>query len=183
MSSLIGQAIKLRALEPDDLEVLYSWENNESYWQFGQTLKPFSKDVLVKYLNASHLDIFEAKQVRFTIESLITPIIPLGFIDLFDFDPQNNRAGVGILIGKEDFRNKGYGIDALETLCNYAFKTLLLNQLYCSVRESNKAGISLFSSAGFKSTGVRENWIKTSNGWENELFFQLLVSDWLNSKE
>lgn len=183
MSSLVGKTIKLRALEPEDIGVLYAWENDESLWQYGQTLKPFSKDVLAKYLDSAHLDIFESKQVRFTIESLEKPAIPFGFIDLFNFNPQNQRAGVGILIGEEDFRQKGYGKDALDTLCNYAFKTLLLNQLYSSVRASNQAAANLFTSAGFRQTGVREDWIKTTKGWENELFFQLLISDWLSNKE
>ena len=183
MSSLIGKSTRLRALEPEDLEILYAWENNESLWQYGQTLQPFSKDVLKKYLSTVHLDIFETKQVRFTVETLESPLTPIGLIDLFDFDAQNLRAGIGILIGEENYRQKGYGKDALATLCSYAFKTLLLNQLYCSVRESNKSAVKLFTSAGFRQTGIRKNWLKLRAGWEDELFFQLLESDWFAKTE
>lgn len=35
--------IRLRALEPEDLELLYSWENNLSYWVISNTITPFSK--------------------------------------------------------------------------------------------------------------------------------------------
>jgi diamine N-acetyltransferase len=38
--------IRLRALEPEDLEVLYEWENNDSNWIISNTLSPFSKYTL-----------------------------------------------------------------------------------------------------------------------------------------
>ncbi|MBT3751076.1 MAG: GNAT family N-acetyltransferase [Bacteroidetes bacterium] len=180
MSSLIGNNIRLRAPEPEDLEILYSWENNDELWHHGQTLKPFSKDVLRKYLDTAHLDIFENKQVRFTIETLAVTALPIGFIDLFDFDPQHQRAGVGILIGEKDKHNKGFGKDALATLCKYAFTTLLLNQLYCSVLSINTNSLRLFTSAGFLKTGIRKEWIRTQSAWEDEVFFQLLRSEWLS---
>jgi diamine N-acetyltransferase len=50
-----------------------------------------------QYLENAHQDIYEAKQLRLAIcQDQDFPA--LGLIDLFDFDPKNNRAGVGIVI-------------------------------------------------------------------------------------
>ena len=99
--TLKGQNIHLRALEPEDLDFLYEIENNESIWEVSNTQTPYSKWVLKNYLENSHLDIYEAKQLRLAIcQDEDFPAI--GLIDLFDFDPRNNRAGIGIVIQKEE---------------------------------------------------------------------------------
>ncbi len=175
MSRLIGQQIELRALEPEDLSILYQWENNESIWQLGQTLKPFSKNTLSEYLAVANLDIHTAKQLRLVIELRQTHH-PIGFIDLYDYDPHHQRAGVGILIAESQWKEKGLGKDALYTLCSYAFGTLLLNQLFCSIQADNTASISLFDSLGFKQTGTRIQWTRTDQGYQDEHFYQLFKS-------
>ena len=80
------EKIKLRALEPEDLELLYEWENNNSYWVFSNTVTPFSKYTLKRYLENSHKNIFETGQLRLMIE-LASDKKTIGTIDLFDFDP------------------------------------------------------------------------------------------------
>ena len=56
--------IMLRALEPEDLELLYEWENNEIYWTLSNTVAPFSKFILKRYLENSHKNIYETGQLR-----------------------------------------------------------------------------------------------------------------------
>lgn len=46
MSYLSGTNIYLRAIEPEDLDILYQWENDSSLWVHGCTLAPFSKFTL-----------------------------------------------------------------------------------------------------------------------------------------
>ena len=179
MQSFAGQQIGLRALEPLDLEELYKWENNPEIWQLGQTLKPFSKDILEKYIQTAHLDIYETRQVRFVIYKIKKPGNPVGFIDLYDFDPQHQRAGVGILIGDVSERKQGYAHEALQLLFQYAFEILMLHQLFCSIPASNEPSIHLFTKAGFTKTGIRKDWTKTKTGWETEYFYQLSAQSWL----
>ncbi len=60
--------ISLRALEPEDLELLYEWENNLSYWTISSTVAPFSKFTLKRYLKNSHKNIYETGQLRLMID-------------------------------------------------------------------------------------------------------------------
>lgn len=168
---LRGENINLRALEPSDLDVLYNWENDTSIWKVSQTIAPFSKNILAKYLENAHQDIFTAKQLRLMIEKDSTPI---GTIELFDFDPVNLRCGIGIWIVDEENRRKGYAKEALTLIIKYVISNLHLNQIYCNISSRNQASINLFGSLDFQLVGVKSKWNKTPEGWEDELLFQLL---------
>ena len=144
--------LKLRAIEPEDLELLYEWENNESYWAISNTISPFSKYTLKRYLENSHKSIYESGQLRLMIE-LLREKTTIGTIDIFDFDPFHRRAGVGILIANEEHRRKGYASMALTGLIEYCFKTLQLHQLYCNILAANQESIDLFTKLGFREAG------------------------------
>ncbi|MBN1184765.1 MAG: GNAT family N-acetyltransferase [Bacteroidales bacterium] len=170
--------LKLRALEPTDIELLYQWENDTSLWRVSNTLAPFSRHTLSKYLESAHLDIFEVKQLRLMIDlKEDDSIITIGAIDLFDFDPYHLRAGIGILIADTSQRNKGYAAGALDLLIKYCFEMLQLHQLYCNITTDNKVSIKLFTNAGFKIIGEKKDWVKTMNSWIGEYMLQLLKEE------
>ena len=171
MQILEGKNIRLRAIEPSDLKLLYKWENDSSIWEVSHTLKPFSLFVLKQYLESSHLDIFETKQLRLVIE-LIDSNKPIGLIDLFDFDPFHQRAGIGILINDKISKNKGFASEALETLCSYSFDILQLHQLYCNITSTNEISLRLFQNNGFEIIGNKKDWIRTKDGFKDEYSLQ-----------
>ncbi|MDP2336918.1 MAG: GNAT family N-acetyltransferase [Bacteroidota bacterium] len=165
--------VRFRALEPDDIDLLYDWENNAEIWDVSNTLEPFSKYILAKYIKDSQRDIYEAKEMRLIIETLGGKAV--GAIDLFDFDPFHFRAGVGILIHDEKDRKLGYATDALELLCNYSDSYLRLHQLYANITEDNIASVQLFTANGFELCGTKKDWRNTQDGWKAELMFQKIL--------
>lgn len=170
MLTFKGELVYLRPLETDDIDFLYELENNPEIWEISGTLTPYSRNVLKRYLENAHRDIFEVKQLRLCICNKENETI--GLIDLFDFDPKNKRAGVGIIIKEDNDRNKGAGTEALELLMKYAFSILDLRQLYANVGEENVASIHLFSKLGFQMAGIKKDWIRTGNTFKNELLYQ-----------
>ena len=172
MITLKGEHIYLRALEPEDLEFIHGIENDESLWELSNTITPYSKFLIKQYLEHSHKDIFEVKQLRLVISNYKNK--PLGMIDLFDFDFKNSRAGVGILVKESKDRKLGYGREALQLLIKYSFSHLGLHQLYCNISEDNDASIKLFSSQGFKKIGLKKDWNYIGGSYKNEFLFQLL---------
>ena len=165
--------ISLRAIEPEDLELLYEWENDTSYWIISNTVVPFSKYTLKLYLENSHKDIYETGQVRLMIDH-IPDNVSIGTIDIFDFDPFHKRAGLGILIARQDYRRKGYASMALTCLVDYCFKTLQLHQIYCNILANNCESMDLFTKIGFVQSGIKKDWIKTSDGYLDEHMFQMI---------
>jgi len=171
-----GNGITLRALEPSDVELLYVWENDMKIWEVSNTLTPFSKYQLKRYIESSKLSFYQTKQLRLIIEvSGKEESFPAGMIDLFDFDAYHNRGGIGIII-HENYRGQGYAKKALDLFVDYCFGYLKMHQLYANITEDNKVSISLFESAGFELSGIKKHWIKAVNGYKNELFFQKLNS-------
>ncbi|MFO7755162.1 MAG: GNAT family N-acetyltransferase [Bacteroidales bacterium] len=165
--------IKLRAPEPEDLAILYRWENDPSVWQISNILAPFSKYTLKRYIEKSHRSIFEAGQLRFMIE-IAGKGSTIGTIDLFDFDAFHLRAGVGILIAEREERRKGYAGMALKGILNYCFEHLMLHQVYCNITEDNTASVNLFTKTGFTEIGYKKDWIKTKDGFKGEIMYQII---------
>ncbi len=166
--------IRFRALEPEDIDLLYEWENDAEIWEISNTYEPFSRYILAKYIKESQRDIYESRQLRLIIETLDGR--PVGAIDLFDFDPFHLRAGVGILIHDEKDRKLGFATDALQLLCKYAASHLRLHQLFANIGSTNQASIKLFTHCGFELCGEKKDWRRTQNGWETELMFQKIFS-------
>lgn len=162
--------VRLRALEPEDIELLYEWENNTEVWEVSNTFEPISKYILAKYIKESQRDIYESRQLRMIIETRDGTAV--GAVDLFEFDPFHFRAGVGILIHDEKDRKLGYATDALILLADYAENYLRLHQLYANITEDNLASIHLFTKVGFELCGTKKDWRRTHNGWKSELIFQ-----------
>ena len=160
-------------MEPEDLELLYEWENNASYWVISNTISPFSKFTLKRYLKNSHKNIYETGQLRLMIDQFEEKVT-IGTIDIFDFDLFHKRAGIGILIADEASRRKGYGSMSLKCLTDYCFKTLQLHQLYCNILANNCESMDLFKKQGFVQCGIKKDWIKTSDGYFDEYMFQLI---------
>lgn len=172
MQTLIGKHIRLRALEPEDLDFLERIENNELFWDVSHTQTPFSRFILKQYLENAHLDIYQTKQLRLVIE-ITENNKQVGLIDLFDFDPKNLKAGVGIVIDPE-FQNNGFAGEALRLVTNYAFTHLKLHQLYADVTADNLKSIKLFTKHGFSKIGVKKDWVLSKNGFKDEILFQLI---------
>lgn len=173
MITLKSEYIKLRALEPEDINVLYNIENQESLWELSSTITPYSQYILKQYIQNSYKDIFEVRQLRLVIESHKNKF--LGLIDLFDFDPVNHRAGLGILINNASNRGKGYAKSAVKLMLNYSKQKLQLHQIYVNINEANQASLNLFKGLGFQIIGVKKDWNFNGISYSNELLFQYIL--------
>ncbi|MFM2207134.1 MAG: hypothetical protein RL213_1109 [Bacteroidota bacterium] len=178
---LTGELIRLRALEPTDLNRLYRWENDSSIWSVSGTMAPFSRYVLEEFVNQAHQDIYTNKQLRLMIDlkyisDAEEPDEPkaVGCVDLFEFDPRNRKAGLGILIADRADRGKGYATEALHLVVEYSFQVLDLHQLYCNVRVDNESSIALFKKSGFEVTGLKQDWVYENGRYIDEYTMQLV---------
>ena len=163
MSLLENNTIRLRALEPEDLNMLFRWENDTALWEIGSTLSPYSRYTLKQYIAESGSDIYERKQLRLIVE-LKENNLAVGTVDLYDFDPHHSRAGVGILVDPVH-QKKGLGKAALNLLIDYAFTFLKIHQLYAYIPVSNTPSLRLLEQCGFKTMGLLKDWLLTTNGY------------------
>ena len=173
---LENERLKLRALEPEDLEILYKWENNTDLWIHGNSTSPYSKLALRQYICETQLhDIYEAKQLRLIIVEQNDENV-VGTIDLYDFDPHNSRAGIGILID-DQFRDQNYATETLSIIQKYSFSFLKIKQLYAYIAVDNINSIKLFEKAGYTKSGMLSSWIQAQRAFKDVLIYQLLNKD------
>jgi len=173
MKTLKGKNIFLRALEPEDLDYLYEVENDESLWEVGNSLTPYSRYILEQYIANGYRDIFEVKQLRLVICENKTGRT-VGFVDLYDFDPEHRRTGIGIVIYPEQEHRRGFAFESLQLICNYAFNRLDCHQVYAGITADNEGSIALFEKAGFVKNGVKKQWTRADGIFKDELFYQLM---------
>ena len=167
-----GNLCRLRALEPEDLDAMYGWENDTDSWRVSGTVAPFSRHVLSRLIDEQQFDIYATRQMRLVIESLNGTAV--GAVDMFEFDPQNLRAGVGIIVAPP-YRKQGFALDALQTLERYVRDVLRMHQLWCSIGADNEASLALFRKAGYTECGRRKEWILTPNGAIDEVLMQKIL--------
>jgi diamine N-acetyltransferase len=171
---LESNIIRLRAVEPSDIDLLYLWENDPDVWIIGERIEPYSRFELEKYI-LSEGDIFANKQLRLMMDCKQNGNYEtIGAIDLFDFNPLHQRAGLGLLIYSGENRGKGYASEALTILIEYAFTVLNLSVLYCNISVNNLKSIKCFESAGFEKCGLKKSWNNTPAGREDEFMLQLI---------
>lgn len=159
--------VKLRAPEPSDLEQIYLWENDERVWLASSTTRPLSKATIRMYIESIN-DIFTDKQLRLLIEHNNQLV---GCVDLYDFDPLHQRAGVGIMIDPQ-FEGQGLATAGLEALKTYAFETLGIHQLYCDIAANNEASMAVFKKCGFEKCGYKKDWFRVKKNWVDLYSFQ-----------
>ena len=152
--------LRLRKTEPFDLPFLYQWENDASAWADGNNHNPLSETDLRNYIESTTGDLYKDGQLRLIIEEQQgDEKITVGCLDLFDLDPRNGRAAVGIYIAPA-FRGKGYGKQALQQLDDYTFGFLHLRLLYAFVSHRNTASQQLFRQAGYTPSANIPHWTR-----------------------
>lgn len=161
--------VRLRAMEPEDLDALYRIENDRDVWDVGENNVPYSRYILHDYIANASADIYADKQVRMVVENEKGQLV--GVADVVNFCPSHARAEVSIVICREH-RKKGYARAAIRQIMDYALRTLHLHQLYAVVREDNMPSLNLFSSLGFKSKTVLDDWLFDGKDYHNAVVMQ-----------
>lgn len=172
-----NRPVRLRAIEPDDLDLLYKVENDRSLWKTGNTNVPYSKELLRQYILTTTGDIYADRQLRLIIEidgDDGRDNIIIGIVDLVNFDPRNSRAEVGIVI-LDTFRHCGYASHVLERLSVYGRDMLHIHQLYALIAVDNAASRRLFTKCGYRECAVLEDWLRDGEGYGDAVLMRKLL--------
>ena len=166
-----NETITLRPAEPEDAEQIFIWENDRDVWRVSGTHAPYSHFQIEQFLLSDN-DLQANKQLRLMID-LAENGPTIGCIDIYDYDSFNQRASLGILIDKAH-RRQGFAKAALALCVEYLFRDLMLHQVHCAIDAMNTESQQLFESLGFALCGRRKEWIRTAEGFIDELEYQLL---------
>ena len=164
--------LRLRAMEPEDLDLLYMIENDRQLWNVGNTNVPYSRYVLHDYIASSSSDIYTDRQVRLVVENGVGETV--GLADLVNFDARNLRAEVSIVI-IDRYRHCGYGQETLRQLTDYASQILHLHQLYALVDAANTDARHLFLKCGYQESVCLSDWLYDGRNYNDALVLQKIL--------
>ena len=166
----MNPSVILRAMEPEDLDLLYKIENDQHLWNVGATNVPYSRYVLHDYIANASGDIYTDQQVRFIVENIKGQTV--GVVDITNFDAKNCRAEVGIVIVSE-YRHRGYGQLTLRQIADYSLRVLHLHQLYALIDADNSYSQQLFHKAGFQDTATIKDWLYDGRSYHDAVLMQI----------
>ena len=149
--------MRIRPIEPEDLDFIYRMENTPELWDCSETDAPYSRYALREYLQ--HLrPVAECGELRMVIETGPEPhFSAVGLTELTNISLLNARAEVGIAVEKS-FRSENIGTRALTLLENIARRRLRLHMLYAKVGEKNNSALQFFLRAGYTDVATLPHW-------------------------
>lgn len=172
MLPLEAPLCRLRALEPQDVDLLYVWENDVEVWRVSGTIAPLSYERLQRFVEEQNYDLNASRQVRFIVDVEGRAV---GTVDIFDFEPQHQRFGLGVLIYAEEDRRKGYARAAIGAVVDYARDTLGMRQVWAQIAQDNEPSLALFESLGFERCAHRRDWLRRGQRYVDVFDYQLLL--------
>lgn len=164
--------VRLRAMEPEDLDFLYEMENDERIWNVGLTNVPYSRNLLLDYISGASGDIYTDKQVRMMVEN--EQGITVGIVDLINFSPEHRRAELGIVI-KEEFRHRGLATAVLDKILEYGRKVVHLHQIYAIVPKNNENCVKMLQRFGFQNGMELKDWLFDGDNYYPAEIFQIFL--------
>lgn len=160
--------IALRALEPEDLDLLCTIENDPDMWDVGTTATPYSRHALRQHIRAMGADITECGELRLVICQDTTPV---GLVDLTSYNARAQRAEVSIAL-LAAYRHQGIGKAALQALEAHCRRYTHLHQLYAIVGDNNKNSQTLFESCGYVRAAELRDWHFANGMYQNAVLYQ-----------
>ena len=163
--------MRLRPLEPEDLEFLYTIENSPELWDSTDSEAPYSRHALRQYLSSMR-PMQETGELRMVIEVMENgSLIPAGMVELTNISFIHARAEVGIALLCQ-FRKHGLGTRAIELIETLGKTRLRLHQLYAFIAEENEASERLFQQAGYTPKCTLEDWKYSHGAYHSVRIFQ-----------
>ncbi len=145
--NIVGErVVTLRCVLPEDLDIIYVWENDPMVWQFSRVATSYSLVELSDFIQHQNHNLDVDGQIRLMI--CLDDDVAIGALDIFEYDAASRSAGVGILI---DFaqRGNGYATEALRLVEVYLIENFQLSSLWCHIAAQNIASLNLFRGCGY----------------------------------
>ena len=148
---LEGTLVRLRAMEPEDIEDALKWVNDREVTLWLTSLRyPVSRKDEQQWIDDTPANSF-VNGVRLAIKTKDGK--HLGSVNLHRTNPEDRKAGLGIMIGEKDYWSNGYGTDAVRTLLKLAFDEMNLHRVWLHVFPDNERAVACYLKCGFREEG------------------------------
>ena len=165
-----GNKIHLTKVERENIEQLREWRNNPELRRYFREYRELNKDNQINWYENKVLG--DSNQYNFEVRTNTDNKL-IGHCGLYYINWISRTGEFGIYIGDKDYRNGGYGSDALRTLIRYGFEDLNLNRIWCEVYDNN-AALDVYKHIGFIYEGkIRENYYNEGKYFDSHILGML----------
>lgn len=147
---LEGEKIYLSPRSCEDAELFTKWFNDFSVTDYVNRSSMITTLQAEKEWLQNHCD----EEASFVIIEKETENM-IGTISLEKINHLHRTATLGVFIGDQEARHKGYGTEAIHLILEYGFRYLNLNNIALDVLEWNESAIHCYQKCGFKECGRR----------------------------
>ena len=171
---IIGQRLYISPVSANDAdaESYIKWMNDKAVaMDFNQYNRVVASKSDLKWLYEPPGDMQRYAMV------LLDGDVLIGSISIHNIDHLNRNAFIGIFIGEQEHRRKGYGAEAIRLLLEYGFATLNLHNIMLTVHADNAAAIACYQKVGFREVGRLPEWVFKGGKYVDKLYMGILARE------
>jgi len=174
---IIGEHVRLRAVEKDDLPRFVAWFNDPDVRRNLLIYQPLSmgqeekwyQDMLSRPIDEQPLCIEVLEDNDWVV------IGDAGFLNI---NPHDRSAELGISLGDKRYWDQGFGTESVRLLVEHGFNQMNLNRIFLHVFETNLHGIRCYEKVGFKHEGRLREARYLDGRYIDVLVMSILKHEW-----
>jgi len=173
---IVGQRLYLSPVSDNgsDAEKYLKWMNDQAVaTNFGQYNRVVSSERDLQWLYETPSDMQRYAMV------LLDGDVLIGSISIHNIDHLHRNAFIGIFIGEEEHRCKGYGAEAIRLLLDYGFQTLNLHNIMLTVHADIQPAIACYKKVGFREVGRLPEWVFKNGQYIDKLYMGILAREFV----
>ena len=171
---IVGDRIYLSPRNSEDYEIFTEWLNDfETTDYLGRSAQLYTLAGEKKYLEDNN-----SPEAIFSIITLDEDKI-IGSVSLEKINHLKRKATLGIFIGDKNYRNNGYGTEAIKLILEYGFKYLNLNNIKLDLIEFNERALKCYKKCGFKEYGRRRKSEFVNGKYYDTIEMDILAEEFL----
>lgn len=165
---IVGERLYLSPMNVEDAETYVNWLSNRNVTDnLGMTASVVNLQGEKEYIESKRSNSYD-----FSI--VLNDDTLIGNISLMDVNPSLGKATLGVFIGDESNRNKGYGTEAMKLLVDYGFNILRLHNIDLKVFSFNERAIKSYEKVGFKEYGRRHESYFLDGKYHDEICMEII---------
>ena len=165
---IVGERLYLSPMNVEDAETYVKWMNDRKVTDnLGNTRRVCTLLGEKEYIESRKNDNYD-----FSI--VLNDDTLIGNISLMDVNLVSRKATLGIFIGEEENRSKGYGTEAMKLLVDYGFNILGLHNIDLNVYAFNERAIKAYEKVGFKEYGRRHESYFLDGKYHDEINMEII---------
>jgi RimJ/RimL family protein N-acetyltransferase len=179
-----GRLTRMRPMRPEEAALVHAWNTDPDVYHFWgsydyrhKSLEDFLADTVG---DAHYFDGSDVVNGRcFTIEPLEGPDAGtvIGMINTNTIEMEHRSTEIDVVIGHPDYREQGYGTDAIREFLRFLFDTVGLHRVWLGTYEYNARARRVYENLGFVQEGVAREADYVDGRWVDSVLYGILEEE------